>query len=706
VQKRLFLLICLAFVLPAPAAAEDATIVSRDVPLGSQRSLAANEPVARFNLVGLHWRGPGAVQFRTRSLAGRWNGWMDAAPEDEDQPDMGTDERARLAAWRLGNPWWVGPSDRIEYRLRGKVTRLRAHFVWSPQAGVPARTLQMAGVPPIVPRSGWNADETIRRSTPSFAPVIRLAVVHHTAGANGYTAAQSPSIVRAIQLYHVKGNGWNDIGYNFLVDRFGTVFEGRYGGIDRNVVGAHAEGFNTGSVGVSVLGEYSSLLASPQARQSLASLLAWRLDLAHVDPASTLSYISGGNARYPAGLPVFLRTVSGHRDVGFSDCPGTALYNLLNGITGEVATIGLPKLYAPVVTGTVPGAVRITARLSSALPWMIEVRDVAGNAVASTSGLGSNIDWSWDATLLPPGSYSYSIRSEGSVTPATGAIGAIGGGGGATGATFSVSGLAADPETVSPNNDTVADQTTITYTLTDAGNVTVKLRDELGNELATLANKAWKRAGEHAIRFDPVALPDGLFQIEVSAIATGGRQATASTQIAVSRTLGKVTAARLAFSPNADGLADRIGFNFELAAPAQIRLRILKQGKWVATPFAGALEPGPQRVEWDGAKRVGRLLDGEYEAVVEAIDAFATTTVAVPFSSDTRAPRVRIVQRSPLRLWVSEPATVTMRFGARRLVYQALVLGEARVLKAPRLGLVRAVAWDAAGNKSKPASRR
>ena len=142
VHKRLFLLIGLALALPAPAAAEDATIVSRDVPLGSQRSLAVNKPVARFNLVGLHWRGPGAVQFRTRSLAGRWNGWMDAAPENEDQPDMGTDERARLAAWRLGNPWWVGPSDRIEYRLRGKVTRLRAYFVWSPQAGVPARTLQ------------------------------------------------------------------------------------------------------------------------------------------------------------------------------------------------------------------------------------------------------------------------------------------------------------------------------------------------------------------------------------------------------------------------------------------------------------------------------------------------------------------------------------------------------------------------------------
>jgi flagellar hook assembly protein FlgD len=690
----------LALALPAPAAAADATIVSRDVPLGAQRSLAGGQPSTRFNLVGLHWRGPGTVQFRTRSLAGRWNGWMDAAPEDEDQPNVGTEERARLASWRLGNPWWVGPSDRIEYRLRGKVTRLRAYFVWSPPAGVPARTLQKAGSPAIVPRSGWNADEKIRRAAPAYATAIRLALVHHTAGANGYTAAQSPSIVRAIELYHVKGNGWNDIGYNFLIDRFGTVFEGRFGGIDRNVVGAHAEGFNTGSVGVSVMGEYSSLPTSLPARESLAKLLAWRLDLAHVDPASTLTFISGGNARFPAGLPVFLRMVSGHRDVGFSDCPGTALYNLLNGITGEVAKIGLPKLYAPVVTGTVPGTVRFRARLSSALPWTVDVYDAVGNTFASMSGLGTNVDWSWDATLAPPGSYTYSIRSADNVTPAVGKIG----GGGAVG--FSVIGLAADPETVTPNDDTIADQTTVTYTLTEPGNVTVTLRDASGALLTTIANKAWRRAGEHAMRFDPDDLPDGIYQIEISATAIGGRSATASTQFAVSRTLGKVTAARLAFSPNADGRADRIAFSFDLAAPAQVRLRILKQGKWVATLLKGPLEPGAQKVEWDGAKRVGRLVDGEYEAVVEAVDAFATTTVAVQFSADTRAPMVRIVQRSPLKLWLSEPATVTLWFGTRRLVYAAVAAGEALVPKAPKLGLVRAVAWDAAGNNSKPVSRR
>ena len=695
---RPLLLIGLVLALPAPALAQEATIVSRDVPLAGERLLASSAPPARFNLVGLHWRGSGTVQFRTRSTDGRWSGWKDAAPEVEDRPDAGTPERVRGRGWRLGNPWWVGASNGIEYRHRGRVDRLRAWFVWSPAAGVPARTLQKAAAPAIVPRKGWNADEKIRRAGPSFAATLRLALVHHTAGANGYTAAEAPALVRAIQLYHVKGNGWNDVGYNFLVDRFGTVYEGRYGGVERNVVGAHAEGFNTGSVGVAVLGEYSSLAVTPKARESVARLLAWRLDLAHVDPATTQSFISGGNARFPAGLPVFLRTVSGHRDTGFTDCPGTALYNLLNSIGGEVSRLGLPKLYAPTVSGSVPGTLRFRAKLSAALPWTVDVYDAAGNAVGSSTGTGPTVDWTWDARALLPGSYSYSIRSGVDVTPAEGAIG----GGDIS---LAIAGLAADPETVSPNGDGSADSTTVTYTLNTAANVGVRVLDILGAEVASFP-RAWRRAGEHVLRFDPTPLADGVFRIELTANATGGQVVSASTPLAVTRTLGAVAATRLAFSPNADGRADRISFSFALASPADVRLRILRNGKWVATPFAGPLEPGVQRVQWDGTKRVGRLLDGTYEAVVEATDPIATSIASLPFSADTRQPRLRIVQRSPLRIWVSEPARLTLRFGTRSLVYDAAAAGTRLVPKAPRLGIVRAVAWDPAGNKSIPASKR
>ena len=350
---------------------------------GRRALAAAAAPPARFNLVGLHWRGrglgavPDALDERPlESLAG--GGARGGGPARRGHRRACPLERLAARQSLVGRS-----SDRIEYRLRGRVTRLRAWFVWSPDAGVPARTLLKAGAPAIVPRKGWNADEKIRRAGPSFAATLRLAVVHHTAGANGYTAAQAPAIVRAIQLYHVKGNGWNDIGYNFLVDRFGTVYEGRYGGgIERNVVGAHAEGFNTGSVGVGVLGEYSSLAVAAKARESLAALLAWRLDVAHVDPATTQSFISGGNARFAAGLPVFLRTVSGHRDTGFTDCPGRR-----STTCSPPRRRGLPARPAEALRAH--GHRRrsrhgpVSARPSAALPWTVDVLRRAGNAVAS-----------------------------------------------------------------------------------------------------------------------------------------------------------------------------------------------------------------------------------------------------------------------------------------------------------------------------------
>src|SRR5204862_3601201 len=180
------------------------------------------------------------------------------------------------------------------------------YFVWSDDDQLPLRRVSRAGSPPIIPRSAWGADETIRRAPPRYADSVRFALVHHTAGTNSYTRMQSPAIVRGIEVYHVKGNGWNDIGYNFLVDKYGQVFEGRYGGVDRNVIGAHAEGFNTGSVGVAVLGTYASAAPPPVAQTALADLLAWRLDVAHVDPLSTVTAISGGNPAFAAGVPVTL----------------------------------------------------------------------------------------------------------------------------------------------------------------------------------------------------------------------------------------------------------------------------------------------------------------------------------------------------------------------------------------------------------------
>src|SRR5919197_1028077 len=110
------------------ARAGNASLAVREVPLHGERTLAA-AATPSFDLVGVHWRGPGSVSFSTRSLAGRWSVWRAAAPEAEDAPDALSAEAARDASWRLGSPYWTGPSDGIRYRLHGRVTRLRAYFV-------------------------------------------------------------------------------------------------------------------------------------------------------------------------------------------------------------------------------------------------------------------------------------------------------------------------------------------------------------------------------------------------------------------------------------------------------------------------------------------------------------------------------------------------------------------------------------------------
>src|SRR6476469_1144148 len=257
--------------------------------------------------------------------------------------------------WDAGRPYWTGPSSRLQVRTSGRVTRVRAFYVWSPARKSRVRTLSKAGSPLIITRASWRADEKIRRrKKPAFADTLRFAVVHHTAGSNSYGRAQSASIVRGIDRYLVLANGWDDIGYNFLVDKYGQIFEGRWGGVDRNVVGAHAQGFNQGSVGVALMGTYDSTSITPAARAALVRLLAWRLDVAHVDPQSILSWRSTGNPKYPAGRMVTLRTISGHRDTGYTSCPGRQLYSELPSIARAVSQTGLPKMYFPAATGA-PG---------------------------------------------------------------------------------------------------------------------------------------------------------------------------------------------------------------------------------------------------------------------------------------------------------------------------------------------------------------
>jgi hypothetical protein len=649
-------------------------------------------PTSRFTLAGVSWRGSGKVLFRTRSPDGRWSAWRPGAPESEDGPDDGSAERRRVG-WTTGNPWWVGSADRIQARTVGSVARVRAHLVWSPEIRVPLRVPAATVAPPIVPRLSWGADESIRRGPPSYAPDVRLAIVHHTAGRNDYSRAEAAAIVKGIQLFHVQGNGWNDIGYNFLVDRFGTVYEGRFGGVDRNVVGAHALGFNTGSVGIALLGTYGNTAPSAAAQEAIARLIAWRLDLAHVDPTSFLTYISGGSERYRSGIPVLLSAVSGHRDTGFTECPGNELYARLGAIAAVARDSGGPKIFEP--TAEMSGSsIRVRARVSRPQAWAVAITSSSGAEVARGTGTSDAVDWTWESAGMPAGPYTWTITA-GGARPAAGGFSA---GGGA--APLVIESLAAEPEAISPNGDGQADTTVVSYRISASANVTVEIADAIGGVVATVVDRVWTRAGQQSVSIDGAALEDGAYTVVVTARTPAGVSVQQVIPLSVNRTLGLVTVTPAAFSPNADGRKDRLLVTFGLAAPADVRIRIEREDRWVASPLNGSFLAGTQRFVWDGTRAAGLLRDGEYRAVVEATGGVGPISYGVPFVSDTTAPRVRILPGAGLRVELSESATLTFVIDGQALRKVVQRSGVVRIPWAGPAARVRVVAWDAAGNAS------
>ncbi|MFG3010572.1 N-acetylmuramoyl-L-alanine amidase [Streptomyces cinerochromogenes] len=191
----------------------------------------------------------------------------------------------------------------------------------------PARAKPYIGPRPrIVTRRGWGADESLREHGFVYTKTIKAAFVHHTATGNKYTCAQAPSVIRGIYRYHVKSMGWRDIGYNFLVDKCGTLYEGRAGGVAKAVLGAHTLGFNTNSMGIAVIGTYTTTKPAGGTVTAVARLTAWKLGLYGVNPRGKTYLTSGGGNLYPKGKNVRLNVISGHRDGYATECPGKRLY--------------------------------------------------------------------------------------------------------------------------------------------------------------------------------------------------------------------------------------------------------------------------------------------------------------------------------------------------------------------------------------------
>jgi N-acetylmuramoyl-L-alanine amidase len=652
--------------LAAPGTAAGLSLSSRDL------RTAAPQHVKRFQLVGLHWRGSGMVLFRTYSLHGHWSSWQRAAPGEDDLPDRGTEG---LRGWRIGAPFWTGGSNAIQYRTVGRVSRVRAFFVRGSGGPSPrAHRAQMTETPEIITRSKWGANEAIRRAAPRYTDNVHLAIVHHTAGSNSYTASQSAAIVRSIYLYHVQGNGWNDIGYNFLVDKYGQIFEGRYGGLTRAVIGAHAMGFNVGSVGVALIGNYGSASVTPPARAALVSLLAWRLDLAHVDPMSRVVRVSTGNPRYPSGTAVTLNAISGHRDTYPTSCPGTNLYAQLPAIRRAVAQTGLPKIYEPVASGAFGGPIRFTARLSSSTSWTVSVRDETGTVIASGTGTGTSVDWTWDSSSADPNQrYTWAIAAP-DARSATGAFGAP------------LPPPAVQQVKLVPAIVTPVDRAKLSYRLKTRSLVTATLLDESGVPAATLFRKL-KKPGPQTYAWAGVAFPDGHYRVQLVAQDARGRQAGASVPVTIDGTLA-------AFAPGAAAFSRHVELGFELNAPAHVLLRVSSGGP---TLLDADLASGQQQVEWDGSD----LPDGRYDVVLSVTDALTTVTRSRPVLIDRVAPVLRLLSLRSARLWVSEPARVTVVLNGRARRVTLKRPGAFGIWHRATVQTLRAFAVDAAGNRSR-----
>ena len=290
-----------------------------------------------LELAGLRWPGRAHLhgELRAGRRGGRWTPWLPLHAGDDHAPDGGANGGT--------DPVWTGRADEVELRLSRPLHGLALHGVRT--TGAPRRLAArahaaQAGGPPmrIITRTEWGGDSVPPRAAPEFGEV-RMAFVHHTVNSNDYGPEDSAGIVLAMCRYHRDHNGWNDLGYNFVVDRYGQVFEGRAGGIDQPVVGAQSQGYNSASTGVANIGTYDVAGQTEEALEAMASLIAWKLAIhgAPIEGQVTVTSRGGDVNKYPAGSQVVFNRIAGPRDGDKTACPGNALYAQLPALRDRAA---------------------------------------------------------------------------------------------------------------------------------------------------------------------------------------------------------------------------------------------------------------------------------------------------------------------------------------------------------------------------------
>jgi hypothetical protein len=286
----------------------------------------------RFDLAGLAGE-LRPLELRARQADGEWSDWVETANGDPVYFGGAEQLQLRTRGWRpSGTLHYVnvsGTTSELGGLLTGARRAINSAFISASQVISPAADAAPVR-PPVVKRGQWGATRGEGGCRPRARPsrgTVKAGVVHHTVTANAYTAQEAPSIVLGICRYHRNGNGWNDIGYNAVVDRFGTVYAGRAGGLQQAVVGAHAQGFNAQTSGTAVIGTHTKVPITPESKEALIDYLAWKLAVHGRSARGRTTMVSAGGSasRYPAGRRVRTKKVIGHGSVGLTSCPGAAL---------------------------------------------------------------------------------------------------------------------------------------------------------------------------------------------------------------------------------------------------------------------------------------------------------------------------------------------------------------------------------------------
>ncbi|MFJ8850835.1 N-acetylmuramoyl-L-alanine amidase [Streptomyces sp. NPDC102437] len=274
----------------------------------------------------------------------------------------------------------------------------------SPAETLPPAPPSTVPKPPIVSRAGWGADESISPEAPEYLDGVKAVFVHHTAGSNNYSCADSAAVVRSLYAYHVLSEKWKDIGYNFLVDKCGTVFEGRKGGVDRPVFGAHTYGFNRESAGIAVIGTYTDATAPSAVTTAVARVAAWKLGQYKGDPAGSTMLTAGATGsnyfgtKFTAGTKYSFKQISGHRDGFNTQCPGNMLYGQLKSIR-DLAAGPVTGLAVKSVTGAGLSGTTYYTRSAITVGWSASTPSafvskyellVDGKSVATTAGTATS----------------------------------------------------------------------------------------------------------------------------------------------------------------------------------------------------------------------------------------------------------------------------------------------------------------------------